>query len=186
MLKWIKNINNIVSHEMCDSIMNENWDWQSSTFANNNENIGVKKSKERVVMDEAYITDKVQKYWPGLLNCTKLACDEYKKFADLPKMHFFNPERTTNFRINKYGMGGFMSEHIDNIHHSHKQELGFPQASLLFFLNDDYEGGEIFIAEKMFKPKKGSVIIFPSNFMFPHYVNKVTKGERYSIITWLM
>jgi len=38
----------------------------------------------------------------------------------------------------------------------------------------------------MLKPKKGSVIIFPSNFMFPHYVKKVTKGERYSIITWLM
>ena len=105
MHKFIKNIENIISQDFCDNIMKDSWDWQSSTFANNNENIGVKKSKERVVMDEAYITDKVQKYWPGLLNCTKLACDEYKKFTDLPKMHFFNPERTTNFRINKYGVG---------------------------------------------------------------------------------
>jgi hypothetical protein len=186
MLKWIKNINNIVSHEMCDSIMNENWDWQSSTFANNNKNIGLEKSKKRVIMDEAYITDNIGKYWARLLNCTKLACDEYKKSEDLPKMHLFIPERTTNFRINRYGNGGFMSEHIDNIHHSHKQKLGFPQASLLFFLNDDYEGGEIYIADKMFKPKKGSAIIFPSNFMYPHHVDKVTKGTRYSIITWLM
>ena len=51
---------------------------------------------------------------------------------------------------------------------------------------NDYEGGEIVIADTMYKPEKGSAIIFPSNFMFPHYVNKVTKGERYSIITWLM
>ena len=79
-----------------------------------------------------------------------------------------------------------MSEHVDNIHHSHKQEYGFPQGSLLYFLNDDYEGGEIVIADIMYKPKKNSAILFPSCFMFPHYVNKVEKGVRYSTITWLM
>ena len=29
-----------------------------------------------------------------------------------------------------------MSEHVDNIHHSHGQQYGFPQGSLLYFLND--------------------------------------------------
>ena len=42
----------------------------------------------------------------------------------------------TDFRVNKYGKGGFMSEHVDNIHHSHNQQYGYPSASLLFFLND--------------------------------------------------
>ena len=92
----------------------------------------------------------------------------------------------TWFRINCYETGGFMKEHIDNIHHSHGQQYGYPSASCLFFLNDDYEGGEIVIADIMYKPEKGSAIIFPSNFMFPHFVDRVTKGERYSIITWLM
>ena len=79
-----------------------------------------------------------------------------------------------------------MSEHCDNIHHSHGQQYGFPEASLLFFLNDNYKGGEIVIADTLYKPKRNSAIIFPSNFMYPHYVNKVEEGTRYSIITWLM
>ena len=32
----------------------------------------------------------------------------------------------------------------------------------------------------------GSGIIFPSNFMFPHEVKPVTKGERWSLVSWLM
>ena len=53
-------------------------------------------------------------------------------------------------------------------------------------LNDDYEGGNFLIAENEYKTTKGSAIVFPSNFMFPHAVKKVEKGTRYSIVTWLM
>ena len=35
-----------------------------------------------------------------------------------------------------------MSEHVDNIHHSHGQKWGYPHVSALLYLNDDYEGGE--------------------------------------------
>ncbi len=33
--------------------------------------------------------------------------------------------------------------------------------------------------------KTGDMIIFPSNFLYPHQVMPVTKGERYSIVSWL-
>ena len=33
--------------------------------------------------------------------------------------------------------------------------------------------------------KKGDVIIFPSNFMYPHKVEPVTKGTRYYYISWV-
>jgi len=56
----------------------------------------------------------------------------------------------------------------------------------LLFLNDDYEGGEFIVAGEIFFPKKGSAIIFPSNFMYPHEVGIVTKGIRWSVLTWLM
>ena len=79
-----------------------------------------------------------------------------------------------------------MSLHVDNIHHSHGQLYGYPQSSVLLFLNDDYEGGEIIVAENTYKPAKGSALIFPSNFMFPHEVKSVTKGERWSVVSWLM
>ena len=92
----------------------------------------------------------------------------------------------TDFRINRYSEGGFMSRHVDNIHHSHGQQYGYPQVSVLLYLNDDYEGGDFYVANKKFEPEKGSGIIFPSNFMFPHEAKTVTKGTRWSIVAWLM
>ena len=181
MKQWIGYYKDIVSHETCDSIMSEDWKWKASTYSSNKGEI--ENSSNRVVMDDCWITEKM-KYWKPLLDTTKQVIKLYK--ARHSCMKYFNPNRTTDFRINKYSGGGFMSEHIDNIHHSHGQQYGYPSASCLFFLNDDYEGGEIVIADIMYKPEKGSAIIFPSNFMFPHFVDKVTKGERYSIITWLM
>ena len=98
-------------------------------------------------------------------------------------------QRHTDFRLNKYSKGGFMSRHVDNIHHSHGQEYGYPQLSALLFLNEcqvDYKGGEFVVADISYSTKKGSVILFPSNFMFPHEVRKIWEGTRYSIVTWLM
>ena len=98
----------------------------------------------------------------------------------------FSVQHMTDFRINRYSEGGFMSRHVDNIHHSHGQQYGYPQVSILLYLNDDYEGGDFYVANKRFEPEKGSGIIFPSNFMFPHEAKVVTKGTRWSIVAWLM
>jgi len=32
----------------------------------------------------------------------------------------------------------------------------------------------------------GDAIAFPSNFMFPHQVNKILTGTRYAIIGWVV
>ena len=64
----------------------------------------------------------------------------------------------------------------------------FPRVlSCSLILNDDYEGGDFsFFGGKYIVPKKaGSVVVFPSNFCFPHAVKPVTKGNRHSIITWI-
>ena len=79
-----------------------------------------------------------------------------------------------------------MSSHCDNIHHSHGQKYGYPLATVLLFLNDDFKGGEFIVSELQLNIKKGDAIIFPSNFMFPHEVKEVKSGTRWSIVTWLM
>jgi predicted 2-oxoglutarate/Fe(II)-dependent dioxygenase YbiX len=58
--------------------------------------------------------------------------------------------------------------------------------SALLYLNDDYEGGEITFPHIGFsqKPKAGSLIFFPSNFVFVHEVNAVTSGTRYALPNW--
>ena len=120
-------------------------------------------------------------YYEPLKLCYEDVIRRYGKIHPL-----FSVQRTTDFRINRYAEGGFMSSHVDNIHHSHGQQYGYPQVSCLLYLNDDYEGGDFYVAGERFNPKKGSSIVFPSNFMFPHEAKVVTKGTRWSVVTWLM
>ena len=131
-------------------------------------------------MDDAWI-HKDNKFYEPLKVCFVKAVRQYE--FDFPS---FSCEYTTDFRINKYGPGGFMSEHIDNIHHSHGQKWGYPHVTILLYLNDDYDGGEFVVAGKEIKPNKGSAIVFPANFMYPHEAKIVMKGTRWSVLAWLM
>ena len=58
---------------------------------------------------------------------------------------------------------------------------GIPVSSIIGVLNDDYEGGELIFWNQHHVPlKKGQVAVFPSVFLFPHSVNAVIRGVRYS------
>ena len=53
-------------------------------------------------------------------------------------------------------------------------------------LNDDYEGGEFIMFDDYKIPlKTGDVVIFPSVFLYPHKVEPVKKGTRYTYISWV-
>ena len=75
------------------------------------------------------------------------------------------------------------ADHIQSIFDGEKK--GIPILSILGVLNNDYEGGEFYLIDDIIDLKKGDVIIFPSNFMYPHKVEPVTKGTRYSYISWI-
>jgi predicted 2-oxoglutarate/Fe(II)-dependent dioxygenase YbiX len=175
---YIKYYKNIVAENLCNSLINYNFPYEASKYQTHDSGAIVK--QERVKMSDAWIK-KESVFYTAVKSCFEEVIVKYK--TDFP---LFSVGRTTDFRINKYGKGGFMSRHVDNIHHSHGQQYGYPQVSALLYLNDDYDGGEFYVADKKFLPIKGSAIIFPSNFMFPHEAKPVTKGTRWSIVTWLM
>jgi predicted 2-oxoglutarate/Fe(II)-dependent dioxygenase YbiX len=58
-------------------------------------------------------------------------------------------------------------------------------------LNEDYEGGDVVFGNqnlqeiKRVQLKRGSLLAFPSNFLYPHMIEPITKGIRYSIVAWL-
>jgi hypothetical protein len=84
-----------------------------------------------------------------------------------------------------YDVNGKYETHVDTFH-SRSDETR--KLTVLLFLNDDFEGGKFYIAtshKRMYpEQKKGTVLIFPS-FM-PHGVEPITKGVRYSIVTWMV
>jgi len=175
---YIKYYKEVVPHVLCDDLINWNFNFKPSTYSSHKGR--TETSDERVRMDEVWMKD------GNLYYKDVKAAFEYviKKYSE--RFPLFSVQRMTDFRINRYSKGGFMSSHVDNIHHSHGQQYGYPQVSVLLYLNDDYEGGEFYVAGTKFEPEKGSAIIFPSNFMYPHEAKVVTKGTRWSIVTWLM
>lgn len=98
--------------------------------------------------------------------------------------HFNHVEikEDSGYNLLKYEIGQFYTTHTDSF------KDGPRAVSCSFILNDDYEGGEFafFDRELVYNLKKGSCIMFPSNFMYPHEIMPVTSGTRYSIVTWFV
>jgi hypothetical protein len=84
-----------------------------------------------------------------------------------------------------YDVNGKYETHVDTFHARSDETR---KLTVLVFLNDDFEGGKFYLANeiKRFYPeqKKGTVLIFPS-FM-PHGVEPITKGVRYSVVSWMV
>jgi Golgi nucleoside diphosphatase len=86
----------------------------------------------------------------------------------------------------RYNKTGFYTPHFD---HSVKNVRTL---SLIYLINDDYEGGELKFhgidrKEVIYKlpTEKNSLVMWPSNFVYPHSVSAVTKGIRYSLVGWV-
>ncbi len=95
--------------------------------------------------------------------------------------HYFSDKNYFQFLYYDHKMSGHYEYHTD---HSFNNPRSL---TILVGLNsiDDYEGGELFVAnEEGIKLDKGDVVCFPSNFMFPHKVSKITKGHRKVLVIW--
>lgn len=90
-------------------------------------------------------------------------------------------------RFNRYDEGTAMKLHCDHIHSLFDGERkGIPTLTLLGTLNEDYEGGEFLMwGDTAIEIPAGSVAVFPSNFLYPHQVDAVTKGVRHSYVSWV-
>jgi hypothetical protein len=84
-----------------------------------------------------------------------------------------------------YDINGKYETHTDTFHTRSNETR---KLTVLAFLNDDFEGGKFYIqnSHKRMYPQQtpGTVLVFPS-FML-HGVEPVTKGIRYSIVTWMV
>lgn len=86
----------------------------------------------------------------------------------------------------KYNKEGRYRSHIDTF-------LGSPhndcrKLTALAFLNDDFEGGKLFLQvgdQKIYpQQSKGTIIVFPSFIL--HGVEDILSGTRHSVVCWLL
>ena len=90
-----------------------------------------------------------------------------------------------------YPVGGHYVGHNDGEHFNYEtrqwERIMDRDVSFLFYLNDQYGGGELEFYDLglTIKPKKGMMIAFPSYKDFAHKVHPVTWGHRYSLVSWV-
>jgi|TARA_R100000808_G_scaffold1616_1_gene7153 Rps23 Pro-64 3,4-dihydroxylase Tpa1-like proline 4-hydroxylase len=103
-------------------------------------------------------------------------------FIHPPQYQFIN-----YMSILKYEKNDHYKYHTDHAPSEHRT------LSLIYLLNNDYKGGNLLFTdaktqkeEFMVEVKANRLIIWPSNFMFPHKVSPVTEGTRYSVVAWMI
>jgi len=92
----------------------------------------------------------------------------------------------TDIRFNRYLPNTQMALHCDHIHDMFDgQRKGIPTLSIVGNLNDDYTGAEFVMWDRVIPLGKGDLMIFPSLFLYPHYVKEGIQGTRYSFVSWV-
>jgi len=123
-------------------------------------------------------------HWHNLLHFCIL--NLLRKYQNDNNIIDFDCSKITDISILKYQNEGFYTWHTDHC-------VQFPRTmSCVLLLNNDYEGGNLCFrnpdgsGEWEVEVKPNRMIIWPSNFLYPHTVKPVTKGTRYSIVSWIL
>jgi len=91
-----------------------------------------------------------------------------------------------DIQILKYEKGGHYKFHTDHGPTTPRT------LSLIYFVNDDFEGGNLNFklvgseGKMAIEKKPNRLVIWPSNFMYPHCITPVESGTRYSVVAWAL
>tara|TARA_B100000963_G_scaffold262045_1_gene230207 strand:+ start:138 stop:704 length:567 start_codon:yes stop_codon:yes gene_type:complete len=180
---YVKHFKSYVDENLCDTLVNEMKTIEFSQHTFYNPDTGERHtrsgSKELSISYDDCPSRSIlsEKIW--------YVIKDYLTYVDMP--WFTRWSGYTTPRFNKYDEDKKMALHCDHIHSMFDGEKkGIPMLSVLGVLNDDYEGGEfIMFDDTEIKFDKGDVLVFPSLFLYPHKVEPVKSGTRYSYISWV-
>jgi hypothetical protein len=142
-----------------------------------NEDQSLSAHMDNVSKEKQDDTDKdLIRIWEDAYYAQLPAVDDYRNMFSLAPLKYWE-----SFNFIRYGAGQHFQVHSD---HGYSYTCVL---SLVGYLNDDYEGGELFF-DKLnlkIKPKAGDLYLFPSSYVYSHAAMPVTSGVKYSIVTML-
>ena len=138
--------------------------------------VDFKYKKTDLDSDKSEESLQLQSLWQDVYDAQVAAVDDYRRDYNLMNLKYWEA-----FNFIKYGPGQHFKEHQD---HGYSYNC---TVSLVAYINDDYDGGELYfrLQNLNIKPKAGDLYVFPSNFMYPHQAMPVHSGTKYSIVTML-
>jgi predicted 2-oxoglutarate/Fe(II)-dependent dioxygenase YbiX len=180
---FIQVFDDIMSEETCDFILNEyenSNEWTNGLVSSKSIDENVRDCSTISLSSGQIISNNIetrQKIDSLIYESIKNVLGQY-----VSKFPSFNIEIDTGYNLLRYTEGQFYSQHTDSFKEQQRS------VSCSIHLNENYDGGEFafFDREVMIRCKKGSVVVFPSNFMYPHEIMPIIRGTRYSIVTWFI
>jgi Rps23 Pro-64 3,4-dihydroxylase Tpa1-like proline 4-hydroxylase len=182
-IDYVKIYENVIDADLCEAIVGEyqnSEDWRNiSEICDSYHN--VKRNYDIMTISSM---DSMLKNIEKRKKIDESIFDAVSKSKDLYAEEFshLNIQVDTGFDLLKYQEGDYYNQHIDDFI-DRKRSI-----ACSIQLNDNYDGGEFafFDRKVVMKLPKASMIMFPSNFMYPHEILSVKKGIRYSVVTWLI
>tara|TARA_B110000503_G_scaffold89663_1_gene135749 strand:+ start:1428 stop:2003 length:576 start_codon:yes stop_codon:yes gene_type:complete len=178
---YVVSFKNLLSNDTCEQLMS----WLRTLPESADPWTGWAVSEAAIGHDSNAVTDH------RTCHFTMLNAQRAPNFANLnlalthvnehyPFQH--NSHSITGIQVIRYQAGHKFKEHID--HYSG----GLRTLSISILLNDDFTGGGLSFWQGRYVPpgftQAGDAVVFPSSLAFPHQVEPVTGGERYSVVVW--
>lgn len=118
---------------------------------------------------------------PSKIMSMKLQIGLIPSVQDYCKMFNTSYYWIESYNFLKYEVGNYFKPHADGGNSLMRR------ISLVYYFNDDYEGGEVEFANHNVSlvPKANELLIFPSYYTYMHEVKPITSGVKYSVATWL-
>jgi hypothetical protein len=110
-----------------------------------------------------------------------------KKFQEAIELVFERPVKANTSHAQKWDVGGFAAPHSDNSDFDgHPNAFEINKYVGILYLNHDYEGGELYFPDHNIelKPAAYSYICFPGGVENIHGVKEITKGVRYTMVSF--
>ena len=153
--------------------------WENWTASDDNKLVygktkNIDRSKLKISTGSDILDKKTLYIANSFLMAFQMCTDRYLDSRKLDKDKYnLNLDRIT---IKAWNEGQSMGPHFDG--QDGNKNLAF---SLVAYINDDYEGGEINFPNHnvTIKPKSGSLIMFPSQEPYIHEVKPIVSGTRY-------
>ena len=177
--------NKEISHEICQKLINlgkGNWS-QGQTFGSEEKTQSLNNIRKS---DIVWINDQwiYELIWPYMKTANEQAEWKYDIVA------------AESCQVTRYIKDGFYTWHKDGMG-SHNEVHNTPdnkflhkntrKLSMTIVLNSEFEGGDFELRDldvRVPRLNEGSIIMFPS--FIHHRVAPVTKGIRYSLVTWFV
>ena len=169
---------------LCNEVMNfmdDNIDLQRSGLVGGKINNDIKKTKDIPIHPKKLKLESHIFFKKIIENINDMFCQYTNEYKFLKKYYDY---RIPSFNIQKYDV----NDHYKGEHCERDSDLNNNRYfAWMIYLNDVKSGGKTCFTNQSIEisPKKGKVLIWPSDWTHSHYASEVKSGEKFILTGWI-